>query len=65
MNEENLEKLGETADQIENILAATNIPMPAQFHLEQFKSILPDIMESLREIYKSESGENPWETSEE
>lgn len=58
---EQVEKIGEIADQIDNLMGAMKIPMPPNFHLEQLKSALPEISGKLKEIYVKSLGENPWE----
>jgi hypothetical protein len=35
--------------------------MPAQFHLDQLKNILPEKIKAIKEAVIAESGENPWE----
>lgn len=54
------EKLGQAIDRIENILYASQIPMPAEFHLNQIQEILPEIITELKEGFIEVTGENPW-----
>lgn len=56
----NMEEVGRLADEVDNYLAATNLPMPAAFHLEQLKAGLKGMSAKLKEIYTAVSGENPW-----
>lgn len=61
MTTENQERLAEIAERLDNLTGSLQIPMPAQFHVDQLKNILPEIRDELRLLYISESGENPWE----
>lgn len=65
MIEPNIEKLAELAETIDIITHSIQLKMPAEFHLNQIKKLLPEWRDSLREIYIDESGENPWKESEE
>jgi hypothetical protein len=54
------EKLGQAIDRVDNMANALNIPMPAEFHIEQFKSTLPEIVAELKSAFAELTGENPW-----
>jgi hypothetical protein len=56
------EQIGNIADRIDNLLGAMRLAMPPAFHLEQLKSALPEIRDTLRLIYIAETGEDPWAT---
>ena len=58
---DNLEKIGQTVDDLESLIAGLVIPMPPQFHLDQLKNILPEKINAIKEAVIAESGENPWE----
>ncbi len=58
---ENLERIAELTDELENLVHAMNIPMPASFHLEQLKKQLPIKINLIRSYITDETGENPWE----
>lgn len=60
MQTEQSEKIGQLADEIENILHATMLPMPVKFHFDQLVQRLPEWRDKLRAIYVAETGENPW-----
>lgn len=55
------EKLASAIDRLENISAALNIPMPAEFHVKQFKELLPEIITEIKEGFEESTGENPWD----
>jgi len=61
MNEEAKDELGRAIDRVSNMEGALQIPMPADFHIKQFKSILPEIIKDLRDSYAKLTGEDPWE----
>ena len=56
-----LEDLGQKIDQLDSLAHGLFIPMKAETHVECIKSILPDTVTELKEIYVRISGENPWE----
>lgn len=55
------EKLGLLIDQLDNLSHALNFPLPAQMHVDQFKSLLPITVKELKGVFVEISGENPWE----
>lgn len=59
---ESMEMLGTAADRIDSLLGAMSLPLPAQMHLEQLKLVLPEIRDQLRQVYKLETGDDPWST---
>lgn len=59
--EEKFEKLGQLIDSIDNLASALDIPMGAEFHIEQLKNLLPEKVKELKESFIEISGENPWE----
>lgn len=58
---DNVEEIGRLADTADNYIAATSLPLPASFHVEQLKAGLKDISARLKQIYVNVTGENPWE----
>lgn len=58
---ESMEAVGTAADDIDNLLAAMSLPLPAQLHLDALKASLPEIRDRLRLVYKTEVGDDPWE----
>jgi hypothetical protein len=61
MSDEQKEKLGQLIDGIDNLAHALQIPMPAQFHVDSLKGLLPEKVSELKAIYQEITGENPWE----
>ncbi len=59
---ESMEMLSEAAERLDNLTYGLKLPMPPAFHIEQLKSILPDIVKSLRAVYVAETGDDPWST---
>jgi hypothetical protein len=57
---ENMERLGEAADTLDNLYHALLLPIPAQIHVDQLKLALPKIIAALREVYVAEVGDDPW-----
>jgi hypothetical protein len=55
------EEFGETIDSIDNLLAALNIPIPAETHVSQMRTSLKEVSEKLKKIYVKNEGENPWQ----
>lgn len=53
--------LGNLVDSMDNILAATSLPMSAEFHLEQVKENMQSWSAKLKKIYTELTDENPWE----
>jgi hypothetical protein len=60
MNEEQLEELGQLADEIDNLVGAMDLPMPAVFHVEQLKKLLPGISTKIKALVVSVGGDDPW-----
>lgn len=58
---ESIEEFGEVIDRIDNLLGALELPMQAEFHVNQMKHELSEISEKLKQIYVEEEGEDPWE----
>lgn len=61
MSQENLEKLGQLIDRLDNLMMASKLPLPATLHLEGILPALPEIRAEIMEVYTDEGGENVWE----
>lgn len=60
MNEA-FEKLGILIDEVDNLAHALQIPLPANMHIESLKSLLPEKVGKLKQLFIEITGENPWE----
>ena len=56
-----LEELGQIADEIDNLCGAMELPMPPAFHIEQLKKLLPKISTKIKVLVVAVGGENPWD----
>ena len=54
------EALGLLIDEIENLAHALNLPMGADFHVQQLKKLLPEKVDKLKDVYKDIFGDDPW-----
>ena len=54
------EKMGLLIDEIENLAHALNLPMGADFHVQQLQELLPEKVDKLKDIYKDIFGDDPW-----
>lgn len=59
-----LEMLGQAIDRVDNLSHGLVIPMPADFHLQQLKKILPEVVKELKAGFVAVTGENPWDEGE-
>jgi len=56
------EELGQAIDTVDNLAHALLLGMPAQFHVDQLKEALPEVVKRLKKGFTAVTGENPWET---
>ena len=56
-----MEELGQAIDRVDNLDGALQLPMPAQFHVDQLKKLIPECVRDLRAAFVKVTGENPWE----
>jgi hypothetical protein len=55
------EKLGQAIDRLDSLSHALGLAMPAEFHLKQFREIIPELVKELKGGFVEATGENPWE----
>lgn len=61
ITEEQKEDLGKLIDEIENLVYALQIPVPADMHVKTLKELIPEKVTRLKKIYVEITGENPWD----
>ena len=61
MTEEQLNELGELADEIDNLVGATQLPMPPAFHLQQLQRALPELSKKIKALTVAIGGADPWQ----
>lgn len=54
------EWIGLLADQCENLVAAMNLKLPPELHLECLREALTEVQARLRGKYIELTGEDPW-----
>lgn len=54
------DEFAEVIETIDNLLGALELPMPAEFHVNQMKRELKEVSVKLKQIYVEEEDENPW-----
>lgn len=59
MTEEDFETLGLMVDSLDNGLAATRLPLPAELHVQGMSGIMETVRNDLREFLKGK-GFDPW-----
>jgi len=52
--------VGEQADRIDNLIAASQMALPAETHLAYLRESLTDVRAQLRAAYVLATGSNPW-----
>ena len=55
------EDLGLAIDKLDNLAHALLLRMPADFHVDQMKRQLPEVVKELKAGFVKATGENPWE----
>lgn len=55
------EKIGRLADTADNYLATLELPMTDAMKLDSLRTGMREISKTLKEIYVSMVGENPWQ----
>ena len=60
MSAEQMERLAEVAETLDNLIGALQLPLPPAMHVDQLKVHLPELRDKLRAVYVAETGENPW-----
>lgn len=58
---DNMERIGFASDTLENLVAALSLPLPPTMHIQALKETLPEMVKILREVFVSETNDNPWD----
>lgn len=60
ISHEQIEVIGKSADTLDNLVAASVLPLSAEKKLQYTLDSLKALSETLKGIYAQVSGENPW-----
>lgn len=60
MLEQEREALGQAIDRVDSLAHGLELPLPAEFHVKQLKTLLPEIVEELKAGFVMVTSENPW-----
>lgn len=55
-----VEEIGEMADTMDNLSAASKLPIPSDVHIKQLRVHIEEASAKLKKIYSAITGENPW-----
>ncbi len=58
--DDQIERLGLLADELDNLHGATQLAMPAAFHLKQLQRALPELSAKIKALVVEISGDDPW-----
>lgn len=62
MNQDQLNRLGELADQCDNYVGASMLPyLQPAYHVTQMRYGFRQLSKALKQLYVEATGENPWE----
>lgn len=62
-NATDFENIGKLIDELENLTYALNLQLPDGFHVVQFRTQMPRIVQKLKTEITLLAGYNPWENS--
>jgi len=60
ITEDQIERLGLLADELDNLHGATQLGMTAAFHLKQIQRALPELSTKIKALIVEISGDDPW-----
>ncbi|RVH21453.1 hypothetical protein [Sinorhizobium meliloti] len=61
MKDENAEKIGTLADELDAVLFTSKLPLPPQLHLSSLQEKVREARDILAAVFKDETGDDPWE----
>lgn len=59
LTDDQLDALGRLVDSLDNGIAATNLPLPPNLHIDGMKGIMEDVRDKLRSFLAGQ-GFDPW-----
>lgn len=60
ITDDQLNTLGEFADELDNLHGATQLAMPPAYHLKQLQRALPELSARIKALVVEISGNDPW-----
>lgn len=60
ITDDQINVLGEMADELDNLLGATRLGMPPAFHVQQLQIALPKLSARIKALVVAISGEDAW-----
>ena len=57
---EEMEELGQAIDRVDSLAHGLQLPIHDHMHVEQLKSLLPEVVSELKAAFVKVTGENPW-----
>ena len=63
MTPEQADRLGRLADGLDNVLYATQLPVPAQVHVGALQSKIRETRDEIVALVREVTGQDPWETN--
>jgi hypothetical protein len=61
IDEEQIERVAQVAEQANNLLGSLALPLPAHIHVSGCRSNIEEMRDKLRRIVVELKGEDPWE----
>lgn len=58
--EQAIEEIGQAVDRLDNLIAANEIPMPADIRLGALNEALPELRDQIKSAYMALGGEDWW-----
>lgn len=61
ITDDQLDELGQIADQIDNLCGAMKLPLPAATHVQQLSRALPEVSKKIKALVAALGGYDPWD----
>ena len=62
MTDDQINKLGEAIDRVDNCAHGLQIPFDNAIHVNNLRELLPEIVVELKAAFVEVTGQNPWES---